>query len=117
MASNRKAAPKADYTQQADTLHVIPDASAPSADTDLLAIAGKPRFAPQRLRLVNATAAGVALTLGPEKGVDFTVTVPAQDSLDIDTPIKRIEDTAAGALQVICHWWDPYGSLDWNLET
>jgi hypothetical protein len=113
----RKAAPKADYTKQADTQHVIADAGAAAADLDLLAIIGKPQFAPQRLILINTNAAATAaIVLTPEKGADITVTVPFSGTVTLDVPIKKIEDTGTGAVQVICLWWDGAGTMSWNFE-
>jgi hypothetical protein len=117
--ATRKTTPKANYHQQADTAHVIADIAAAAADTDLLAVAGKPKFAPQMVELTNNhadTAGTVVLT--PEKGVDLTFTVKAGETKRIPLAIKKVEDsgTAGGTIELTAYWWDPYGSLDWNSE-
>ncbi len=120
MANVRKAAPKADFNQQADTMHIVADAAAPSADTDLLRIPGKPKFAPQRTILYNQHATNAAtVILTPEKGTDLTFIVNAGHQVYVDTPIKKIEDTGTTGGTCFCmfFWWDPYGCLDWNPET
>jgi hypothetical protein len=109
MATVRKAAPKADYTQQADTQHVITIAGA----TDLLAIVGKPNFAPQRM--VFLLSAGGSVTLTPEKGVDFTLTVLPNFPTVHDAAVKAIVSATASMVAHI-YWWDPHGSLNWNAE-
>lgn len=112
----RKASPKANYTQSADASHVIPDVSALSADPDLLAIDGKPKFAPQRALLINNTAAALAVAVFPVKGTVQTISVPANAVISYDHPIVSLDESVSGAVQVILFWWDTYGSLDWNLE-
>ncbi len=111
MASNRKTAPKADYTQQADTQHVLADSN---VATNLLAVAGKPKFAPQLIVFVST--AGGTVTLTPEKGANFTLTVPAATPLPHTAAVKATV-SATGTVVAHIYWWDPYGSLDWNLET
>lgn len=119
MAQSRKQAPRAEYNRQADTMHYIADAAAASADTNLLRLPGKPRFAPQMLTLTNrhATNDG-AIVLTPEKGVNLTINVRPGDVINIVTPIKAIVDTGTtgGTIDVFCFWWDA-GTLNWNLET
>ena len=96
-----KPAPRVDLCKGSDTIHVIPDASSSSADTDLREVSGKPKWAPQKLTLI-AGAAAAAIILTPEKGAAITITVPIGGVVVIQHPINKIVDSGTGAVQVIC---------------
>lgn len=116
----RRAAPQARYDTQADTMHVVSGVAALSADTNLLRVAGKPKFAPQRIVIVNtalavADAAAVCV-FTPAKGVNLTVTVPPLGSVTVDHPVNALVDSGSlGTFDVHCYWWDA-STLDWNPE-
>lgn len=108
MATMRKAAPKAAYTQQADTAH-----AAAFGAIDFLAVAGKPNFACQKLVLIGVAAGNVVVT--PEKGVDLTINLAIGQRESLETPIKAIVSATATG-NFIAYWWDTHGSLNWNNE-
>lgn len=116
----RRAAPQARYNTQADTVHVVLSTTVTAADVNLLRIAGKPKFAPQRITIVNtialATGTTAVLVITPEKGANLTVSVPAGCAVAIDHPVKALVDTgSSGTFEVHCYWWDA-STLDWNAE-
>lgn len=114
----RRAPPLADYTRQADTMHIVVDGADTSGDVDLLRIAGKPKFAPQKLVLFNRSVdTDSTIVVTPDKGVDLTVVVPFGKTLEIPHPIKTIVDSGSsgGTTDIYCYWWDA-STLDWNPE-
>lgn len=112
----RRAAPQARLNTQADTMHIV---SSVGADIDLLDIAGKPKFAPQRVEIYNLdTVANTVVVFTPDKGVDLTATVPPQPSqpVVIRHPVKTLKTSGtSGTFIIYCYWWDA-GTLDWNPE-
>lgn len=116
----RRAPPQAKFTTHADTGHIVRNVASLSADTDLLRIDGKPKFAPQRIVVVNlstaAAPADAVLVFTPEKGADITLTVPQGMSVTWDHPVKTLVDSgSSGTFDVHCYWWDA-STLDWNNE-
>jgi hypothetical protein len=116
----RRAAPQAKFATQADTMHVVQGADVQTADVDLLAIAGKPKFAPQRIVLVNTSLAAAevpaVLVFTPAKGTNLTVTAQQGMSITIDHPVNALVDSgSSGTFEVHCYWWDA-GTLDWNQD-
>lgn len=105
----RKASPKGDFMQRADT-----QATAALGAVDLLAVAGKPQFAPQRLEL-RATATPGAVVLRPEKGVDYTINLLANERVAVLSATKAIVSSVATG-DFVAYWYDAAGQLHWNNE-
>lgn len=106
-ASNRpitkKSAPRISIDKASDHWGVIPDVSALSADPNLAEFAGKPPFCPQMLTL--SSSAGGDIVMADENGESFTVSVPAGGVIVVTRPIKTIDESASGAVQVVMEWW------------
>ncbi len=110
-------APRINSNMPADAwLHV---ANITSADVDLTAqtsaLTGGSsggKFAAQRVRLTNATAAALTAVLIPEQKGDGTASqsfvVAAQSSDSPNVPIKKIVASGSGALSADVFWW--YGN-------
>ena len=99
-------------SKPADHLTVIAGAF---SSNDLLAISKRPKHAPQRVRLVNATATAVTdvvVLLEDDAANLVAIEVPAQGHVDIDTPVKTLVSGGA-TLQAHCYWWAGFG-LDPN---
>lgn len=106
----RKSSPRGDFTTRADTQHAIASCA---VVTNLLRVDGKPRFAPQRSVFVSV--AGGTVTLTPEKGIDFTLTIPANFPVVHEAAVKATV-SATGTVAGHFYWWDGAGQLDWNNE-
>jgi hypothetical protein len=97
-------APKVRTNRAADASLTL---AASQAGLDLTNRSTKPPFAPQRLLLVNQTAAAITagVTLVDEENVSHSVTVPAGTPFPWDgLPIKTLTTPAS----VITHafWWE-----------
>lgn len=111
-------APRNSQDRPSDAWYVIEDVAALSADPDLTAISKKPNFAPQRLTISNDTAASIDVVLvGEDQSATsadtYTISVPPNGTIVLCRPIKSIDESASGAVQVICEWWGG-DSLEWN---
>lgn len=106
--AQRVAAPKNDTSKPADHMTVI---AGDFDNNDLLAISKRPQHAPQRVRLVNATATAVTdvvIRLEDDAANLVAIEVPSQGFIDIDTPVKTLISGGA-TLQAHCYWWAGFG--------
>lgn len=106
-----KPAPRADVWKKSDAMQVYTDVSALSADPDLTALSGKPKWAPQKTTIWAAAA--LTIVLVDEDNVTHSILVSTVPIV-ITRPIKTIDESASGAVNVIFEWFDPQGSTDWN---
>ena len=108
--------PKCDTGEASCAMLVIASVAALSADPDLAQQLGRPAWCPQKLTLLGGASA-LAVVLVDEAGFTHTITVPIEGCVPITRPIRTIDESASGAVQVICEWFDPVGSTDWNDDT
>lgn len=108
----RIAAPKNDTGKPADHISVI--AAGAISSNNLLTISRRPQHAPQKLVAVNTNTTTVQTLVfrGEDDSADTTVSIPFNDSLEINTPVKSL--TSGGAdIEVHCYWWAG-ATVDYN---
>ena len=105
-------APRCDTAEPSVAMLVIPDVAALSADPDLAQQDTYPAWCPQKLTLTAATA--LTIVVIDEDDVTHSIIVPAASPLVITRPIRTIDESASGAVQVIAEWFDPTGNNAWN---
>ena len=92
---------------------IIASVSALSADPDLAQQEGYPAWSPQRLQFTSTAGGDVVFT--DEDGIVHTLHVDALTGpIVINRPIRSIDESASGAVQVIAEWFDPNGETQWN---
>jgi hypothetical protein len=101
--------PKVDLGRPSDAIHAVASIAGIATDTlDLRAVSGKPRFCPQKVTLIGATALVAVMTT--EDDEPLSVTTPAGVPLIITRPIKTLVKAGSGAVQVIAEYWEPPSS-------
>jgi hypothetical protein len=105
-------APRCDTSEPSVAMLVIASVSALSADPDLAQQDGYPAWCPQKLTLT--CTAGGDIVVVDEDGTSHTIHVDVGVPVTITRPIRTIDESASGAVQVIAEWFDPTGSTAWN---
>lgn len=106
--------PKVDMLRPSDAIARVASITAMSADTDMRAISGKPRFCPQQTLLIGGAATADAV-LVTEDDETLTISVPANGVIPLTRPIKTLVKTGSGAVQVLSEYWEPPSSQARNL--
>ncbi len=95
---------------------VIADVSALSADPDLAQQSEYPAWSPQRIQLSTGEATAQAFVCEDEDGVAHTISVLPGIPFSLNRPIRTIDESASGKVQVIAEWFDPHGATQWNTD-